>query len=105
MSARGIVALLALSEGFEKLAVIANGAILLVYVGCAAAAIELRRRNVRSDGTPFEIPGASAAPYLALVVIVWMLSSVAPREWLAILTVVGLALALYVLRRFRGAVS
>jgi basic amino acid/polyamine antiporter, APA family len=96
-----IVILLAITGGFEALAIIANGAILLVYVGCALAAIELRRRNVRADGTPFEIPGTSIAPPLALIVIAFMLSTLKAAEWLWIMAMVVGALVLYYLRRLR----
>jgi len=100
-----IVTLLAITGRFEALAIIANGAILLVYVGCALAAMELRRKNVRTDGTPFDIPGTSIAPPLALIVIAFMLSTLTRAEWLWILAMVAGALLLYLLRRHRISTS
>lgn len=99
-----IVAALALSGGFESLAVVANGAVLLVYVGCALAAMELRRKNVRAEDTPFELPGAAVAPPIALVVIAFMLSTLERKNWLWMLAVIGVALVLYAIRRKRVAV-
>jgi amino acid transporter len=77
--------LLALSATWEKLVVLANVAVLIVYIGCAAAAWELRRRNIRDDGatTTKPIPGSAFAIPLAIVVSLVMLSSVTMKEWMA----------------------
>ena len=88
-----VVAILAIFGYFEVLALAANVTILLVYGTCCLAAYELRRRDVRSGGVPFRVPGARVVPWAALAVIIWMLSSVRRDEWLAALAiVVGAAL-------------
>jgi amino acid transporter len=94
-----LVLALALSGVFEWLSIIANGAVLLVYIGAIVAAMELRRRDVRREGTPFQVPGMAIAPPLALIVIAYMLSKLALREWLLILAMIGAAFVLYFLRR------
>ena len=100
-----IVLVLSLSGAFDRLAIIANGAILVMYVGCVLAAMELRRRDVRTEGVPFEIPGAKLAPPLALVVIAFMLSTLERENWLWIGLMIGVALVLYFLRRRRAAAA
>jgi len=55
----------------------------------------LRRRGVQESGTPFRAPLAGAIPILALAVIVWLLKSLTPNEWKAVLVVVGLAIVVY----------
>jgi len=65
---------LSFSSTFQKLAVLSNTAVLLLYILCCLAALELKRRNVRGDGTPFGFPGASIVPVLAIAVIVWILA-------------------------------
>ena len=102
-----VVLALALSGGFEKLAIIANGAVLLVYVGCVLAAMELRRRDVRADGggVPFSIPGMAFAPPLALLVIAFMLSTLTRPEWLWMLVAMATALVLYLVRRVRASAT
>ncbi|MDB4876756.1 MAG: amino acid permease [Gemmatimonadetes bacterium] len=90
-----IVIALAVSGTFEKLAIIANGSILLVYAACCAAVIELRRRGVQESGTPFRMPFAAAVPLLALAVIVWLLTSLSADDWKALLVVVGVAVVVY----------
>jgi amino acid transporter len=91
-----LVVLLAVSGTFEKLAVIANGSVLLVYAACCLAVIQLRRRNVQEGGTPFRAPFASVIPVLAVAIIVWLLTSLSTDEWKALLAVIGVALIVFV---------
>jgi amino acid transporter len=74
---------LALSSGFEPLVILANISVLLVYLGCAAAAWQLRRRGIRDASTDAgPLPGGRLAPPLAALVIIALLTSITPREWL-----------------------
>ncbi|HEY5063106.1 MAG TPA: APC family permease, partial [Gemmatimonadaceae bacterium] len=91
-----VVVALALSGSFEKLAIIANGSVLLAYLACCAGVIQLRRRGIEATGMPFRIPFSSAVPVLAVTVIVWFLASLAADAWRALLLVVGVALVIYV---------
>src|SRR5581483_10830903 len=75
-----IVAALALSGSFEKLAIIANGSVLLVYAACCCALYPLRRRGVAAGGTPFRVPLASVVPALALACIAWLLGTLSAGE-------------------------
>jgi amino acid transporter len=86
---------LAVSGTFEQLAIVANGAILLVYAVCCAAVLELRRRDVRAGGEPFRAPASAAIPVVAVIVIGWLLTSLKANEWAAIGMIVGAAVALY----------
>ncbi len=88
---------LALSSGFEPLVVLANVAVLTVYLGCAAAAWQLRRKGIHDDATSTvkPIPGSALAPPLAVVVIAVLLSSVTLNEWLVSSAVLGAGLLLY----------
>jgi L-asparagine transporter-like permease len=91
-----LVMVLAVSGSFEKLAVIANGSILLVYVACCAAVLQLRRRGVQESGTPFRVPLAGAVPLLAIAAIAWLLKSLTADEWRALLVVLAVAIVIYV---------
>lgn len=90
-----IVIALAVSGSFEKLAIIANGSILLVYAACCAAVLELRRRGVRESGAPFRVPMSAAVPVLAFAIIAWLLTSLSRDEWKALLVVLGVAIVVY----------
>lgn len=88
---------LALSTGFEPLVILANVSVLIVYLGCAAAAWQLRRKGIRDDDVAAikAIPGSAAAPPLAAIVIVVLLSSVTPREWIVSAATAGVGVLLY----------
>lgn len=90
-----VVIVVAVSGTFEKIAIVANGSILLVYAACCASVLQLRRRGVHGSGVPFRIPFAAVVPVLAIAAIVWFLSSLTASEWKAILLVVGVAVVLY----------
>jgi APA family basic amino acid/polyamine antiporter len=94
----------ALSGTFEQLAVLSNLAALLLYFLCAIAVWVLRRRNVRTDGEPFVLPGGPLIPIATGLAIVWLFyATVGPRELIALGVVVLVALILYAIRRSRSA--
>ena len=68
-----IAFVLSISGTFERLAVLSNVAVLLMYLLCCAACWFLVQRDVRSDGQPFNIPGVKIVPVLAIAVIIWIL--------------------------------
>jgi amino acid transporter len=88
-----------LSSTFEGLAVMSNIAVLLLYTLCCAAAWELMRRNVRSDGKPFTVPGAKVFPIAAIIVIIWILAHATMKEFAVAAIVLVIASGLYFLRR------
>lgn len=98
-----IALLLAMRNPFEKLAMLANVAALLVYLGCAAASWQLRRTGIKDDtsATLKPLPGSAIAPVLATIVIVALLASVTAEEWLVSAIVTAAGVALYFLARFR----
>ena len=86
---------LAMRNPFEKLAMLANVAALSVYLGCAAAAWQLRRKGIREDASALRpIPGSLLAPPLTVIVIVALLASVSREEWIVsgIVMAVGIML-------------
>jgi basic amino acid/polyamine antiporter, APA family len=92
--------ILALSSGFEPLVILANVSVLFVYLGCAAAAWQLRRRGINDDASTLSpIPGSAYAPALAVIVIVVLLSSVTRREWVVAGACAGVGMILYLLSK------
>lgn len=77
--------MVAVTSGFATLAILANVAVLVLYLFCCISAWELRRKNVQAGGIPFRIPGGPVVPFLAVAVIVWILSNATMKE----LSVVG----------------
>jgi basic amino acid/polyamine antiporter, APA family len=78
-----IVIVIALTGTYVKLALIADVAILLVYLSCCVGAWRLRRLDVRSEGAPFLMPGGGVVPWMAAALIVGLLARATAQAWLA----------------------
>ena len=96
-----IVLVLAISSTFERLAILANLSILVLYWMCCLATWQLRRRDVRGGGMPFRIPAPTLVIVLACLMIGWMLTSVTLAEWGAFGIALAVASAIFVFRRRR----
>jgi len=83
---------LSITGTFERLAVLSNVAVLLMYLLCCAACWFLVQRDIRteSDKPGFSFPGMKIVPALAILAIVWILAHATVREFL----VTGIVLAL-----------
>jgi amino acid transporter len=91
--------LLSISGTFEKLAVLSNVAVLLMYLLCCAACWVLVQRDVRADGAqPFNFPGMNIVPALAIVAILWILVHASTREFVVTGVVLAVASVLYLVR-------
>ena len=94
-----IVAAIAISASFNQLAVLANVAILSLYLLCVLASYELQRRDVRAGGTPFSTPGGAIVPIVAACAILWLIAQATAREFLLEAFVLSAATAFYLIRR------
>lgn len=97
-----IVATIAISSSFNQLAVLANVAVLSLYLLCVLASFELQRRDVRAGGRPFAAPGGAAVPIVAALAILWLISQATAREFLFEALVLSAATAFYLIRRRSG---
>ena len=95
------VAVAAITSSFTELAIVANVAILTLYLLCVLAAYELQRRDVRSDGTPFVLRGGIAVPLAAAGLIVWLVSQATIRVLTVEVVVLSCAALAYGVRRAR----
>lgn len=85
---------LAATGSFEKLAILANVSALALYLGCALASWQLRRRDPAGQGLFGVI-----VPLLACLVIAWLLTGLTRGEWLAFGACVAGASLLYALAK------
>lgn len=90
---------LATTGTFEQLAIVANGAILIVYALCALAVFALRRKGIGSTGSPYVAPLGGVVPALAFVAVVWLLTSLTGHEWIALAITTGTAIVIFVVTR------
>jgi len=96
---------LALSGTFERLAILANSTVLLLYFLCAIAAAVLQRRDVRAGGQPFRLPAGMLLPGLTCLAVAWIFArTVSARELLAVAIVVAVVTGAYALRARRRAI-
>jgi APA family basic amino acid/polyamine antiporter len=91
---------LSFSSTFQKLAVLSNMAVLLLYILCCLAALELNRRDVRSDGAPFKFRGGSIVPVVAIIFIVWVLAHGTRDEFIITAASLAVASILFAVRQF-----
>jgi basic amino acid/polyamine antiporter, APA family len=80
---------LALYGSFTQLVLISGGSICLMYLLVCAAAWFLQKRDVAELGKPTRLPLGPLIPLLAIVLLLWVLSTLKQAEWIAI----GVALA------------
>jgi amino acid transporter len=95
-----LTAAFAISGTFERLAILANAAALMVYLGCAVAAWRLRARAPTREPTGVRRL-AGAAPFLAVPVILWLLTGLAKGEWIGLGAAIAAASVVYMLVRLR----
>jgi APA family basic amino acid/polyamine antiporter len=90
---------LSVTGTFEKLAVLSNVAVLLMYLLCCAACWLLVQRDVRADGAqPFNFPGMKIVPALAIAAIIWILAHATAWEFQVNGIVLVIASIFYFLR-------
>ena len=94
-----LVLLLASTNTFEGLAIIANVALLGLYLLCCAAALQLTRRNIRAEASPpFAMRGATVFPVAAAALMLWILSTATMREIAVTALVLAVATLAYLIR-------
>jgi basic amino acid/polyamine antiporter, APA family len=91
----------AVTATFQRLALIASVATLIIYITCCLATLRLRRLGLRSVDPPLVLPGGPAIPGLALVVLLWMLTSVSRQEHTALGVFFAAVAVLYLVGRVR----
>lgn len=90
---------LAVTGTFERLAILANVAALALYFGCALAAWRLRAAETPAASPATRVPLGGVAPFLAMPVILWLLTGVTRAEWLGFAAVVVMGSLVYMMTR------
>jgi APA family basic amino acid/polyamine antiporter len=91
---------LSFSSTFQRLAVLSNMAVLLLYILCCLAALELNRRDVRSDGLPFKFRGQTIVPLAGIILIIWVLAHATREEFAITAACIVAATVLFLIQRF-----
>ncbi len=98
-----LAAILAATGTFTQLVILANVAVLVLYLMCCVSAWILQRRDIRGEGTPFMLPAGPLVPLLACVLILWLLWNAEARELLVVALVLAASTLLYLLAGRRTA--
>jgi APA family basic amino acid/polyamine antiporter len=91
---------LSFSSTFQRLAILSNMAVLLLYILCCLAALELNRRDIRSDDAPFKFRGQSIVPIASVILIIWVLAHAKRDEFEVTGACLAAASLLYLIRHF-----
>jgi len=96
-----IVCGIAITGTYVKLAIMADVAILLVYLACCLAVWRLRRLEVAAADNPFVMPAGRVVPWVAAGLIVALLARATAQAWLLTGGVVAAASVAFLARRPR----
>jgi basic amino acid/polyamine antiporter, APA family len=99
-----LVITVALLGNFEWLTVFANLAALALYFLCAISTLVLRKRDVRTDGQPFVIPGGPLVPIATLFAVAWLFFETARdgKQLKGMIIALAVIFTLYGLRALRN---
>jgi amino acid transporter len=102
-----LVLTFATTNTFQTLAIMGNVALLIAYSMACAAALQLARRDVRTEGPPFAPPGAWIGPMAGLPLMLWIISTATIAEIGVTAAVLAAATLVYAWRasRFRRSVG
>lgn len=102
IAVQGVIAsLIALTGSYVRLAILADVAILIVYLACCVGAARLRRLNVGAERSPFLMPAGGVVPWLAAALIAALLARASMQAWLLTGGVIALASIAYFVRQRR----
>jgi basic amino acid/polyamine antiporter, APA family len=93
---------LAIYGTFPVMAALGAISAVIIYLGSCLALLVLRRRDVRTHGQPFLVPGGPTIPLLACAVLLWLLVQATRDELLAMGLVIVTASVLYLARSKRN---
>jgi APA family basic amino acid/polyamine antiporter len=97
-----IVCVIALTGTYVRVALVADVAILLVYLACCVGAWRLRRLDVGAESKPFLMPAGGVVPWVAAALIVGLLARAQAEAWLLTGAVAAAASLLFLAQRRRG---
>lgn len=90
---------IAMTGAFKTLAVVSSGSLLLLYLGCSLAVLQLRRIDRAPNPDVFVVPGGPIVPVASSLVIVWLLSNMTWAETVGLGSLLAVATVAYLLFR------
>jgi amino acid transporter len=75
-----LIFIFSISGGFKQLAILSTAAILIIYLAIILATIKLRKKKPADAEKGFRMPCGLTIPVIAIVAIVWLLTSLTKWE-------------------------
>ena len=75
-----LIFIFSVSGGFKQLAILASGALLLIYLGVVLALIKLRMKKDENAEKSFKVPAGLIVPCIAIAAIIYVLSNLSQQE-------------------------
>ena len=98
-----MIFIFSISGGFKQLAILASGALLLIYASVVLAMIKLRRIPLSTEEKIFKVPGGWTIPVIALVTITWVFTHLSGPEMSSVgLFVVALLLLYFGMKKWKA---
>ena len=90
-----IILLFAIFGGFNDLAVLASGSIMLVYLMVILAMLKLRSNKALENAQTFKVPGGIIIPGIAIISIIWLLANLTIIQIRAALIFIAIICVIY----------
>jgi amino acid transporter len=90
-----LIFIFSVSGGFRQLAILACGALLLIYLAVVLATIKLRKREIPQTGKSFRSSVNLIVPVIAIAAITWVLTNLSRNEKISIVIFIAAVCVLY----------
>ncbi len=95
-----LIFIFSIAGGFQQLAIMASGIILLVYLAVILATLKLRKKKVEGEEKYFKAPGGLITPLIAIAAIIWLLTSLGKWEILSTLIFITAVIIFYFITKW-----
>ncbi len=96
-----LIFIFSVSGGFKQLAILASGALLLIYLGVILALIKFRMKKNEDAEKSFKVPGGLIIPSIAIAAIIYVLSNLNIREIVSIIVFIAAICVIYFVMKKR----
>ena len=94
-----LIFIFSVSGGFKQLAVLASGALLIIYLGVILAMIKFRFKKDYDNEESFKVGGGLIIPCVAIIAILYVLSNLSKQEILSICIFIGVLSIIFLIMK------
>ncbi len=95
-----LIFIVSIAGGFQQLAIMASAIILLVYLAVVLATIKLRKKKMKGEDKYFKAPGGLITPVIAILAILWLLTSLGKWEILSTFLFIAAIIIIYFITKW-----